>query len=498
MSVNMYNNSWSGYNLRGEVHLALGDLDGNGRTDIIAGTNRGQLVIFEWNGRIFRRRFARNLNQPIQVVATGDLDNDGLDEIILGTSAGVRVGGWDGSNFVQVFRSEQIGRVTSIAVGDFNNNGRQEFAVSVGDTVYVYYFDGREYQLGAKLAFDTRVLVGAGDTTGTGRDELIVVFLDTNRISIYRWTGMQFAEVLSYKINRRITGPVSVGDVTEDFRDDIIFGTNAGSRVTVVERRAGLRHVWTSESLFARIVDFAVGDWNLDGHDELIVATLKYVFIFRWTGRTFMEVAQLRVEGTISSIVAGDVNNDGRLEIVVGTRQGNIFILRQTFQAQNQFLIAEDLIVPDNLPDIIKVAEVTVNNVRIEEIRVIPGKVIVKGKFKISVLYVGQPDRRVYEFDETVTFFHFVEAPGIGPGDRVFVDVEVQLVDTRFDPSKPREVEVIIVATVLVYDHIVRPGETLYSIAEKYNTTVEKIKQFNGLTGTQALTGPGQKLKIPF
>lgn len=42
--------------------------------------------------------------------------------------------------------------------------------------------------------------------------------------------------------------------------------------------------------------------------------------------------------------------------------------------------------------------------------------------------------------------------------------------------------------------HIVDSGETLYSIAIKYNTSVQKIKKLNNLSSSKIIVG--QKLKV--
>jgi LysM repeat protein len=44
--------------------------------------------------------------------------------------------------------------------------------------------------------------------------------------------------------------------------------------------------------------------------------------------------------------------------------------------------------------------------------------------------------------------------------------------------------------------HIVRPGESLWSIAQQYRTTVEALRRLNNLSPSQAIH-PGQKLRIP-
>jgi len=42
--------------------------------------------------------------------------------------------------------------------------------------------------------------------------------------------------------------------------------------------------------------------------------------------------------------------------------------------------------------------------------------------------------------------------------------------------------------------HVVESGETLYSIANKYSTSVQKIKNLNNLSNSKIIVG--QKLKI--
>ena len=45
--------------------------------------------------------------------------------------------------------------------------------------------------------------------------------------------------------------------------------------------------------------------------------------------------------------------------------------------------------------------------------------------------------------------------------------------------------------------HVVRKGDTLASIAGRYGTTAEDLKELNGLTGKQAaLIRPGQEIKL--
>ena len=44
--------------------------------------------------------------------------------------------------------------------------------------------------------------------------------------------------------------------------------------------------------------------------------------------------------------------------------------------------------------------------------------------------------------------------------------------------------------------HVVKPGETLYSIAQRYDTTVETLRSANKL-GAQSVIRPGLRLRLP-
>ena len=44
--------------------------------------------------------------------------------------------------------------------------------------------------------------------------------------------------------------------------------------------------------------------------------------------------------------------------------------------------------------------------------------------------------------------------------------------------------------------HVIRSGDTLWSIAQKYRTTIDMVVKLNGIT-RNALLLPGKRLKVP-
>ncbi|MDD5554571.1 MAG: S8 family peptidase, partial [Patescibacteria group bacterium] len=81
-----------GENFRGGVNVASGDVNGDGKDEIITGTGVGggpQVRIFDSAGKVLSQFFAYDKNFRGGVnVASGDVNGDGKDEIITGTGVG--------------------------------------------------------------------------------------------------------------------------------------------------------------------------------------------------------------------------------------------------------------------------------------------------------------------------------------------------------------------------------------------------------------------------
>lgn len=127
---------------RGQLHIAVGDVDGDGRKEIIVGSGRGMtplVKVFRFNGRelgpsflVYSTTFRGGVN-----VAAGDTNGDGRAEIITGAGQGggphVKTFTAFGKQLSSFFAYEKNFRGgVSVASGDLNNNGRAEIVVGPG------------------------------------------------------------------------------------------------------------------------------------------------------------------------------------------------------------------------------------------------------------------------------------------------------------------------------------------------------------------------------
>ncbi len=155
-----------GEDFRGGVEVAVGDVDGDGRADIITGAGPGggpHVRVFDYQGNLKSHFFAYGEDFRGGVkVAVGDVDGDGKNEIITGAGPGggphVRVFDYQGNLKFHFFAFNKDFRGgVEVAVGDVDGDGDGQgdiiVSVSSGASSYVRVFDSEFLLL--KLQFLT-------------------------------------------------------------------------------------------------------------------------------------------------------------------------------------------------------------------------------------------------------------------------------------------------------------------------------------------------------
>ena len=276
------------------ISLASADVNGDGQADLVT-ANYGGLGVnvllndgtgaFVTGGNYFA-------GSGPTFVALGDLNGDDRADVVLScpqlrTGIGdVNVLMNDGAGAFPTFVKYAVGREPSaVAVGDLNGDGKLDVvsANAAGDVSVL--LDGQAGNLSTSGTYATAASggqtgVAAGDLDGDGKPDLAVVNSVVDRfVSVLLNNGDgTYAPAVKY-----VTGPsgvtpysVAIGDLNGDGRADLAVGVwieNATANVSVLVNGGGA--IFGAPVAIAAGMgpsSVAIGDLNADGKLDLVVA----------------------------------------------------------------------------------------------------------------------------------------------------------------------------------------------------------------------------------
>jgi hypothetical protein len=494
-----YSFIWGAYGLQPDFEVKIGDIYGNGKNNIVVLNRKGLLIIYEWNGNYFFPVFKVFIGRKFDKLLLADIDGDGIADIILGGKKTIIIYSFRNYNLTLMAKQMFSGHITSLAVGDIDNDCKSEIAVSLGvQIIKIFKYNREKLIVLDKIKIAHPTLIKIKDVFRNNRNQLVLLELSTNigndKLCIYEFQNNCFKKIKYIKIPYKASDLLNVLNIGRN-SNKIVIGVKQNRKILIMDYVKDFNDCLIS-GYFSNLVDITSGDWDGDGYNELIIADGKLIYIYKWNGITYIKSKVIETYRDIKAIAVGDINNDGLDEIVVGTGYGEIIVIRDTFKSKSQFIVNKEIILPEDYPDIIKVSDVKINSICIEEKKVVCNKVIIEGYFNVMILYVAEPDRSVRSVETKVPFLHVIQVPGIMPNETVLADVQVEYARGQFNPADKREIEVVIIAKIIVYDFAIGHSQSLQEVADCYKVEISDLAKINELKENMILN-KGEKIKLP-
>jgi hypothetical protein len=360
----------------GQVGLAFGDLDGDGKPDAVAANyHSGNVSVYRntsTNGAVNSSSFAARVDFTVGgtpvLVRLVDLDGDSKLDIVCVNQGSSTLsllrntatsGVIEGASFAAKVDLSTPGDPRWVTVGDLNGDGKPDLAsASYGSGKFSLFQNDSTagaFNFAARVDItpaSSTANLEAGDIDGDGQFDLVVAYAATPALGIYRnihtagaLGAGSFATPVNFATGNGAT--VTLGDLDGDGKLDVTTPNQSDNTLSVLRNTSTLGEI-TTNSLAAR-VSFVTGgypysavisDLDADGKPDVAVADSgsHTVSVFRNASSlgSFTSTSLLSrvayVVGTGPRVIgAADIDGDGFIDLgTPNLSQSSFSVLRNT------------------------------------------------------------------------------------------------------------------------------------------------------------------------
>ena len=298
--------------------LATGDLEGDGKPDIVVGSKNHAVYALNPSGTL-KWEFAAG--GPVNAVCAADLDRDGKLEVAVGSDLGdlhvLEHTGRKRWSFRGPIVNGVAPRVMTLCAADLNNDAALDLVAGAKNYHY-YAFDAKGKMLWKYFrAGSEATKICADDLDRDGDVEILAG-------SYYFWSqALDRKGKALWGISSELPAVTAVcmADVEGDGPREALYAVGHDLRVCGAK---GTVKWQRNVGDYAHAI--AVADLDRDGKPEVVVASSSFhVYVFDGAGR---ERWRRNVGAEVRAICIADLDGDGRCEVVAGAEDCRVHVFR--------------------------------------------------------------------------------------------------------------------------------------------------------------------------
>jgi len=316
--------------------VTIADLNSDGKADVVTAGPYASVLFANGDGTLQPAvYYAATATRELGSISVLDVSGDGVSDLVAcnyGGTVGIALGLGAGE-----IRAPHVIPVTGylgqLVKGDFNGDSKTDVASVDGsnNTVDLYLGNG-DGTFQAALVYTVGKnpdSLAATDFNGDNKLDLAVANKNSGNVSVLLGRGDgTFTPAKSYRVYNSALYVVT-GDFNNDARPDIAamtgFQTN-GKMSVLINQGNGTFYPMVDYTTHTAPVTAAVGDFNHDGSNDLAVYNQYSFDISIMMGRgdgTFQPAVNMLASASAPfTIRTADFNNDGKLDLAQGTTFG--------------------------------------------------------------------------------------------------------------------------------------------------------------------------------
>ncbi|NHI91634.1 MAG: hypothetical protein EAX96_03955 [Candidatus Lokiarchaeota archaeon] len=322
---------WEKEYFRAVYSCLVADMNDDGKNEILVCGCEKKLFVLDDNGEEI---WTYPIKKWIYIVRVGDINNDGKTEILIG-SRDRMLRALDSQGNLIWEQEFGEGHVRYIKIGDITGDKKNEIVVSTHDA-FLYVLNGatgeklwsKEFEIEETAGLEMKKLtpIQIGDITGDGKQEIFVGAED-GEFKIFDGIGN---ELFTYEFDGPVydiyvgESQIIVGAEPKIVKDKAVEGSKS---IIVFDYK--FNELW-SKTFDGGIYFILKGDINGNGKKELVLGT-GFSSVVALDSDNGDEKWIYYLDNYVRALDVKDIDGDGKSEILVGGRDKSLRLLKASY-----------------------------------------------------------------------------------------------------------------------------------------------------------------------